>query len=55
MYVVACKDSNELFIDVALQEGRLLYLNINLFIDKKKRKKEKNKNHIKKFNYIVVI
>ena len=36
MYVVACKDSNELFIDVVIQEARLLQLNINLFSEKKK-------------------
>ena len=39
------------FIDVVLQEARLLHLNINLFKEKKKRKKErkedKNKKHIK--------
>ena len=40
------------FIDVVLQEGRLLYLNINLFKEKKKerkkeRKEDKNKKHIK--------
>ena len=37
------------FIDVVLQEARLLHLNINLFIEKKKkeRKEDKNKKHIK--------
>ena len=39
------------FIDVVLQEARLLHLNINLFIEKKEREKErkedKNKKHIK--------
>ena len=39
------------FIDVVLQEARLLHLNINLFIEKKKeRKEDKNKKHIKKLN-----
>ena len=35
------------FIDVVLQEARLLHLNINLFIEKKERKEDKNKKHIK--------
>ena len=35
------------FIDVVLQEARLLHLNIYLFIEKKERKKDKNKKHIK--------
>ena len=40
------------FIDVVLQEARLLYLNINLFIEKKKRKEDKNKKHVK--NYVTL-
>ena len=39
------------FIDVVLQEARLLHLNINLFIEKK-RKEDKNKKHIK--NYVML-
>ena len=38
------------FIDVVLQEARLLHLNINLFIEKKRKKErneDKNKKHIK--------
>ena len=38
------------FIDVVLQEARLLHLNINLFKEKKRkkeRKEDKNKKHIK--------
>ena len=42
------------FIDVVLQKARLLHLDINLFIEKKKkeRKEDKNKKHIK--NYVTL-
>ena len=41
VYFVACKDRNELFIDVVLQEARLLRLTIKLLIKKKKKRNKK--------------
>ena len=40
----ACKDSNEIYIEVELQEARLFHNNMNLFC---KKKKEKNKKSTK--------
>ena len=42
--VEACKDGNKSFIDVVLQEARLLHLNINLFIEKKRKRKSTLRN-----------
>ena len=49
----ACKDSNKIYIEVALQGVRLFPLNMNLFYKKKKKKKKKTAQNFFMYNTYV--